>query len=208
MSLCDYHCVYVWLCACVLCTCVLCRVQSHFCNRPTRRDPPITGYWQLAFPFWSSSSSSWGSEAMTPKIKELETADQCMFGIPALILASYIYYNTQLWWFSKGRTFHEDTSIKFVRFVRSGVSCVMAVSWEGPPGARSIIHSQGATGATKAELKFQSPRHNTGSFTPQYFRQTFWCIRQHQCHGQLGTMYFFDNNIYKTSSFPLKWSFF
>ena len=33
---------------------------------------------------------------MTPKIKELETADQCMFGIPALILASYIYYNTQL----------------------------------------------------------------------------------------------------------------
>ena len=83
---------------------------------------------------------------------------------------------------------NEDTPIKFVRFVRSGVSCVMAVSWEGPPGARSIIHSQGATGATKAELKFQSPRHNTGSFTPQYFSQTFWCIRHHQCHGQLSPM--------------------
>ena len=128
---------------------------------------------------------------MTPKAKELETAycqtNVCLgsrrrFWLP--ISTTTLNFKDS----AKGRTFHEDTSIKFVRFVRSGVSCVMAVSWEGPPGARSIIHSQGATGATKAELKFQSPRHNTGSFTPQYFSQTFWCIRQYQCNGQFGPM--------------------
>ena len=38
--------------------CVQQQKADHVCNRPTRRDPPITGYWQLAFPFWSSSSCS------------------------------------------------------------------------------------------------------------------------------------------------------
>ena len=42
--------------------------------------------------------------------------------------------------------------------MRSGVSCVMAVSLVGPPGAPSIIHSQAATAATvpPSHLKFQS----------------------------------------------------
>ena len=43
--------------------------------------------------------------------------------------------------------------------MRSGVSCVMAVSLVGPPGALSIIHSQAATAARMPPSHLKFPSH-------------------------------------------------